>query len=201
MQRSMLAGSIASDLAKDWQTVALRGVVIALFGLAFLFAPVFSLTAGTYTLGGFALVYGILALVSGLRSTTNMKVLLLVEGVVGIALGILAFQRPGSVLKWMIYAIAAWAIISGILQVIEAIRLRAEIESEWILGLAGVCSIIFGIIAFATPGDALKTLTVVLGIYAVIFGLLLLMLAFRMKGVAEKIESAAAAIGSRANRA
>jgi len=200
MQRSMLAPSMVADLARDWQTVALRGAVIAGFGLAFLFAPVFSLTAGTYALAGFALVYGILALVSGLRSQTKMKALLLIEGVAGIALGIFAFQRPGSVLKWLIYAIAAWAILSGILQVIEAIRLRSEIESEWILGLAGACSIIFGVIAFATPGDALRTLTIVLGVYAVIFGVLLLLLAFRMKGVAEKIEGAAAAIESRVNR-
>ena len=200
MQRSLPIPSLVHDLSRDWTTVVLRGAVIALFGLLFLFAPVFSLTAGTYALAGFALVYGILALVSGLRSSSGSKVLLLVEGAVGIVLGLLAFARPGSILKWLVYVIAIWAILSGITQILEAIRIRREIDSEWLLALSGACSIAFGVIALLLPGDALRTLTTVLGIYCVVFGALFVALGFRLKSAAARLDQVAEAVSTRSGR-
>jgi uncharacterized membrane protein HdeD (DUF308 family) len=193
----MMVPAMVQDLSRDWKTIVLRGAVVAIFGLLFLFFPAFSLEAGTYALAGFALVYGLLALFSGLRSSSDSKILMIVEGVVGIGLGLLAFSRPGTVVKWMIYAIAVWALVSGVIQIFEAIRLRKEIESEWLLALAGACSVVFGIIAFAVPGDAARTLTMVLGIYALVFGGLLIALGFKVKDAAARLQSAATEVAAR----
>ncbi len=200
MQRGVLVPSMVADLSRDWKTLAIRGVIIALFGIAFLVAPVTSLTAFTYLLAGFALVYGILALISGFRSQSNVKLLLLVEGVAGILLGLWAFSRPGSALKAMLWVIAVWAIVSGIMQIGEAIRLRKEIDSEWLLALAGLLSVLFGIYAFTNPGLTWEVMINVLGIYAILFGILIIALGFKVKSAAERLASVAAGIEARAAR-
>ena len=101
MQRSFPGPSLARDLADDWKSVVFRGVLIALFGLLFLFAPAFSLTVGVYAFAGFALVFGVLALVSGFRTDSGAKWALIIEGIAGIAAGLIAFAWPGVVVVWI----------------------------------------------------------------------------------------------------
>jgi uncharacterized membrane protein HdeD (DUF308 family) len=100
----------------------------------------------------------------------------------GIAAGILAFALPGITALVLLLLIAGWAIATGILQIAGAIRLRKEIDNEWLLIATGVLSIIFGLILVAQPGIGLVTLLYVIGIYAIIDGILLIMLSFRLKG-------------------
>jgi len=196
MQRSFPGPSLARDLADDWKSVVFRGVLVALFGLLFLFAPAFSLTVGVYAFAGFALVFGVLALLSGFRTDSSAKWALIVEGIAGIAAGLIAFAWPGVVVVWIAWFIAGWAIISGVMEIVAAIRLRHEIDNEWLLVLGGVVSLIFGLIVLSQPGQGMKAITLITGIYALIFGGIIIALGFRLKSVGEKLERGAEAVAA-----
>jgi uncharacterized membrane protein HdeD (DUF308 family) len=103
--------------------------------------------------------------------------------VAGVAVGILTFLRPGGVAFVLINFIAAWAIITGVVEIVAAIRLRREIEGEFLLGLSGALSVIFGLILIARPGAGALAVAWLIGIYAILFGALLLALAFRLRGL------------------
>jgi uncharacterized membrane protein HdeD (DUF308 family) len=96
--------------------------------------------------------------------------------------GIATFIWPAITALILLYIIAAWAIITGIFEIIAAIQLRKEITGEFWLGLSGLLSIVFGVFLFLFPGEGILTLLWLLGIYAIIFGVFLLMLGFRLRG-------------------
>jgi sporulation protein YlmC with PRC-barrel domain len=104
-----------------------------------------------------------------------------VEGVLGVLAGIVAFLWPGLTALALLYLVAAWAIVTGILQLVGAIRLRQEIEGEWLLILSGILSVIFGVLLAALPGVGILALVWLIGAYAVASGILLIILAFRVR--------------------
>jgi uncharacterized membrane protein HdeD (DUF308 family) len=107
--------------------------------------------------------------------------LLLVEGVFGVLAGLVAFLLPGLAAVALLYLIAAWAIITGVIEIVLAIELRREIEGEWAMIAGGVVSVLFGIILAVLPGVGIVSLVWLVGIYAIIFGVLLLILGFRVR--------------------
>ncbi|HEX2739706.1 MAG TPA: DUF308 domain-containing protein, partial [Rubrobacter sp.] len=108
--------------------------------------------------------------------------LLLAEGVLGVLAGLVALFWPGISALVLLYVIAAWAIFTGILKVVMAISLRREIENEWLMILSGVLSVVFGVVLGALPGVGLLSLVWLVGIYALIFGVALIVLGFRVRG-------------------
>jgi uncharacterized membrane protein HdeD (DUF308 family) len=166
-----------------WWALALRGVIAILFGLAALLRPGIALAALILLFGAYALVDGVFAIVGifgGTRSGTP-RWLLLLEGVVGILAGIIAFVFPGLTAIALLYLIAAWAIITGIAEIATAIRLRQEIQGEWALILGGILSVIFGLLLAVLPGVGILSLIWLIGIYAIVFGVLLLITAFQVR--------------------
>jgi uncharacterized membrane protein HdeD (DUF308 family) len=163
--------------------VALRGVVAILFGLMAMFMPAITLSALVLVWGAFALVDGVLALVAGVRIRDNGKPLwaLIVVGLLGIAAGVVTFLWPGLTALVLLYIIAIWALVSGVFQIIAAVRFRKEIRNEWLLGLSGVVSVLFGGMLIMQPGAGALALVWVIGIYAVFFGILLLVFSFRLR--------------------
>jgi uncharacterized membrane protein HdeD (DUF308 family) len=134
--------------------------------------------------GAYALVDGIFAVVGvfgGTRSGTP-RWLLLLEGVISILAGIIALIFPGLTAVALLYLVAAWAIVTGLVQIATAIRLRQEITGEWALILGGVLSVIFGLLLAVLPGVGILSLIWLIGAYAVVFGILLLITAFRVRG-------------------
>ena len=110
----------------------------------------------------------------------------MIEGVLGVLAGLVAAFWPGLTALALLYFIAAWAIVSGILEIAGAIRLRREIEGEWALGLSGALSLLFGVLLVVIPAPAgLLSLVWLIGAYALAFGVLLLVLAFRLRGTSE----------------
>jgi uncharacterized membrane protein HdeD (DUF308 family) len=105
-------------------------------------------------------------------------------GIAGIAAGVLTFVAPGITAVVLLMFIAGWAVIIGVLQILSAIRLRKEIDNEWMLGLSGLASLIFGILMFVRPGAGALAVMWIISLYAVIFGVVLIVLAFRLKGLA-----------------
>jgi uncharacterized membrane protein HdeD (DUF308 family) len=167
-----------------WWALALRGVIAILFGLAALLRPDITLEALILLFGAYALVDGVFSIVGvfgGTRGGTP-RWLLFVEGVVSILAGLIAFVFPGLTAVALLYLIAAWAVITGISEIATAIRLRQEIQGEWALILGGIASVLFGLILAVLPAVGILSLIWLIGAYAVAFGILLLITAFRARG-------------------
>lgn len=179
----MLEQQVADQIGRHWGWVALRGVVSVLFGFMALFMPAITLSALVLAWGAFALVDGVLALIAGLRIRDHGKPLwaLVIVGLLGVAAGIVTFVWPGLTALVLLYIIAIWALVAGVFQVIAAIRFRKAIRNEWLLGLSGLVSILFGGMLAMQPGAGALALVWVIGIYAVFFGILLLVFSFRLK--------------------
>ena len=169
-----------------WWAFALRGVVAILFGLLAFAWPGVTLIVLVELWGAFALIDGALSLVAAFRMGDSHHWALLLEGIVGIAAGVVTFVWPGLTALALVYIIAAWALITGVLEVITAIRLRKVINNEWLLALSGVLSFVFGVVLAVAPGAGALALIWLIAIYAIIFGVLLLALAFRLHGLADR---------------
>lgn len=140
-------------LARNWWTVALRGVVAIIFGIAVFIWPGITLASLVTLFGLLALIGGFLLVVAAIRHrrTDEPWWLLLLEGILGIAIGIIVFSSPETAGLFLVYFIAAWAIISGILQIISAIQLRRQIVGEWLLITSGIASLLFGLLLAVCP--------------------------------------------------
>jgi uncharacterized membrane protein HdeD (DUF308 family) len=183
--RSAGAGdSLLPVLARNWWVLVLRGLAAIVFGvLAFLW-PSITLFVLVLLFGAYMLVDGIFAIVAAVRAAGREARwwLLLIEGVLGVLAGLVAFFWPGLTALALLYFIAAWAIVTGILEIVGAIRLRQEIEGEWALGLSGALSVLFGILLVVIPAPAgLLSLVWLIGAYALAFGVLVVVLAFRVR--------------------
>jgi uncharacterized membrane protein HdeD (DUF308 family) len=168
-----------------WWALAIRGAIAIIFGLAALLRPDIALDALILLFGAYALVDGVFAIVGvfgGTRGGTP-RWLLLIEGIAGILAGLIAFVLPGLTAVVFLYLIAAWAVITGISEIATAIRLRQEIRGEWALIIGGALSVLFGVIlAVIGPVAGLLSLIWLIGIYAVAFGILMLITAFQVRG-------------------
>ena len=168
-----------------WWALAIRGGIAILFGLAALRRPDIALEALILLFGAYALVDGVFAIVGvfgGTRDGTP-RWLLLIEGIAGVLAGLIAFVLPGLTAVVFLYLIAAWAVITGISEIATAIRLRQEIRGEWALIIGGALSVLFGVIlAVIGPVAGLLSLIWLIGIYAVAFGILMLITAFQVRG-------------------
>src|SRR3954470_22625763 len=123
------------EMPRHWWSLALRGVVAILFGFLAWIWPDLTVTTLVYLFGAYALVDGVFAIVEALaqRAPASQRGWLLIEGVVGIGAGIVTFVWPDITALALLYVIAAWAIVTGVFEVMAAIRLRREIEGEWFL--------------------------------------------------------------------
>jgi uncharacterized membrane protein HdeD (DUF308 family) len=174
---------MAKVLVRNWWALAVRGVFGILFGLAAVLLPGITLGALILLFGAYVVVDGVFAVIAGLRAAEHHErwVALLLEGVAGIAAGVLTFVWPALTALVLLYLIAAWSVITGALKIAAAIRLRRTIEGEWLLGLNGAFSVLFGILLVVMPVIGLITLVWLVGAYALVFGILLLALAFRLR--------------------
>ncbi|MEA5513611.1 HdeD family acid-resistance protein [Nodularia sp. UHCC 0506] len=174
---------MGTRLARNWWTVALRGAIAIIFGLAALFWPDITLTALIFIFAAFVLVSGVLLAIAAFRDglTHTHGWLMLLEGAIGIAIGIMAFIWPGITALVLLYLIAAWAIVTGVLEIIAAIQIRKEIQNEWLLAIAGIASVLFGVLLLVWPLAGALAILWIIGAYAIIFGILLLILAFRLR--------------------
>lgn len=171
------------QLSQNWWAVALRGVAAIIFGALALAWPGLAFTALVLVFGIYALWDGVFAIVSVLTRHTggNHRWFMLLEGVVSLITGIVTFAFPDIAGVALLYLIAAWAVVTGILELVAAIRLRREITGEWLLALGGIASVVFGIVIALFPAAGIVAVTWLIGAYAIVFGVLLLFLAFRLR--------------------
>ena len=178
-----MEATMLEHLGRNWGWIVLRGVAAILFGILAFVLPGITLAVLVIVWGAYALADGILALVAAYRVRDQGKPFwsLVIVGLLGIAAGIVTFIWPGMTALVLLLFIAAWAVVMGIFQIIAAIRLRKEIQNEWLLGLSGVLSVLFGIIMFAQPGAGAIAVIWVIAAYAIVFGVLLIWLGLRLK--------------------
>ncbi len=188
----VLAG-IESVLVRTWWLVALRGALNVLFGVLALLWPGITFVVLVLLFGAYAFVNGIIALGSVLfgRTWAGRRWPLVLEGVVGIGVGLVTLFFPGITAAALLALVAIWALASGVFEIVEAIRLRREIEGEWMLGLAGALSVVFGVLVLLFPTAGAVTLAWLIGGYAVVFGVVLVALGFRLRKAARWARRAA----------
>jgi uncharacterized membrane protein HdeD (DUF308 family) len=172
-----------STLATNWRALALRGLIALLFGLVVLFWPSLVLTVLSILFGIYAAVDGAITLVPALRSPDRgtRRTLPLAEGAVGIIAGLVALLWPGLSSIGLVYVIAVWAVATGVLKILTAILLRAEVQNGWILAGSGALSALFGILLVALSRSDVPFLAPFIGGFAVVVGLALIVFAFRLR--------------------
>jgi uncharacterized membrane protein HdeD (DUF308 family) len=187
-----MAGTV--QLARWWWTFIIRGLLAIAFGVLAFFAPGLGIAVLVGLFAAWALIDGATSLVTGIgsRRTDKSWWLEILEGIVSIIAGIIALIFPVLAAEILVIIIAAWAIVTGIIEIIAAIRLREQIRGEFWLGLAGLASILFGVILFLFPGVGALSLVWLIGSFAVVFGAFLAILGWRLRGVHEmaKIDAA-----------
>jgi uncharacterized membrane protein HdeD (DUF308 family) len=171
-------------LARYWWVFAPRGVLAITFGVLAALMPELTLTALVLLFGSYAIIEGGLNVFAAIRRRRDqpLRWMLLLEGLVSIAVGAITFFLPGLTALVLLYVIAAWAIVTGVLEIAAAIRLRKRIRGEWWLALSGMASVIFGVLVAIFPGAGALALVVWIGAFAMLFGALLIGLAFRLRG-------------------
>lgn len=174
---------MVQTLFQNWWLVVLRGVLGILFGMAAFVWPGITLLTLIVLFGVYAIIDGLVAVGTGLSRTkeTSRWWTFLLEGLLGIGAGVVALLWPSLTTLVLIYMIAFWAVFTGILEIVAAIRLRNEITNEWMLGLGGLISIALGVLLFFQPAAGSLAIVWTIGAYAVIFGILLVVLGFRLR--------------------
>jgi uncharacterized membrane protein HdeD (DUF308 family) len=180
-----LAGrALLRTLAENWWLLLLRGVAAIAFGVIAFFWPGITLLALTYLFGAYALadgIFGLWAAIASESGDTASRWWLAIGGVVSILASAVAFFWPGMTALVLLIFIATWAIIIGALELYGAFQLRKVIANEWWLVLSGLISIAFGILLLARPGTGALALIWTIAGYAVFFGCLFVILAFRLR--------------------
>ena len=178
---------IGMAIANNWWVALLRGILAVLFGVLAFVMPGLTLLTLVYLFAFWALVDGIFALVSGIKTRGWA---LIIIGIVGILAGILTIFYPGITAITLLYFIAAWSIVHGVFEIVAAIQLRKLITDEWFWILGGIISILFGIALMWNPFAGALAVVWIIGIYALIFGILLIILAFRLRKFRSSAEEA-----------
>ena len=181
-----LEGLVRSALHRSWWLLLLRGIAAVAFGVLTFVWPEISLLTLILVYGIYAVADGVLALIAAVRGGGFApRWWLALGGVVSILAGVLAFALPGLTALVLVYLIGFWSIMRGVLEIIGAVRLRKEIANEWSLGAAGVLSVILGLILVFMPGAGAMGLLWLIAAWAVLFGLLLIWVAFRVRRLAK----------------
>lgn len=187
-----MAGTV--QIARWWWTFIVRGVLAIAFGVLAFFAPGLGIAVLVGLFAAWALIDGVTNLVTGFgsRATDRSWWLEILEGIVSIIAGVLALLFPVFAAEVLVIIIAAWAIVTGAFEIFAAIRLREQIKGEFWLGLAGLASILFGVILFVFPGAGALSLVWLIGSFALVFGVFLVILGWRLRAINElaKIDAA-----------
>lgn len=169
-------------LARNWWVLLLRGLAAVGFGALAIIWPGVTVLWMVLIYGIYALADGVLAMVAAVQGgSAAPRAWLVITGLAGIAAGVLTFAWPGVTALVLVFFIAAWAIVTGVTQIVAAIRLRKEIEGEWLLIAGGVLSVLFGIVLFVRPGEGAIALAFVIGAFAIAYGVLLVAFSLRLR--------------------
>jgi uncharacterized membrane protein HdeD (DUF308 family) len=175
--------TVVDTFRLNWWLLALRGLLAVLFGVLAFVWPGVTLITLVWLFGAFALLNGILSLVLAAKAPKGFPKVgsLILGGLLGILAGLLAFVMPGITALGLLILIAAWAIMTGVMDLVAAVRLRKIITNEWLLILAGIASVAFGNLLLFQPAVGALALIWWIGAWAIVLGILLMIVAFRLR--------------------
>jgi uncharacterized membrane protein HdeD (DUF308 family) len=175
--------AMSALLAQNWWAVALRGVFAIIFALIAFFSPGATLLSLALFFSAYMLVDGVFGIVSGVRAASNHQRwgLLVLEGILNILVGVIAFMMPDLTVLFFVTMMAVWSLITGVLMIVAAFKLNPTYGRGWLI-CSGLVSVLFGIALLVAPLIGAVVLTWWLGAYALVFGVSLLVLAFKLKG-------------------
>ncbi len=179
-----------AQLTRNWWIPLMRGIAAIVFGVAALIWPGITLEVLVLFFGAYALVDGIFALVSGLTASDadgGLRWMLALTGIAGVVTGLITFFWPGVTATVLLAFIIAWAIITGILEIAAAIRLRQVISNEWLYIVSGVASVLFGVLALIYPNSGAVSIVWMIGLYAIVAGVALIGFAVRVHSLGNTI--------------
>lgn len=177
-------GSVTIKNSKHWWAILIRGIVAVVFGFLAILATGFTLDLLLIFLGIYLLLDGLFAVIGSLTITDHKHWwTLLIEGLFSIAFGIVIFAWPNIYLLVLIYIVALWAIVTGIIEFLASITASWAVPGKVFLGITGVFSVILGILIFAYPGFSISAIVWLIGIYAIIIGLSLMIFSFKVKAI------------------
>ena len=179
-------------ITHSWWMILLRGIFAILFGIAAFIWPGPTIEALVLLFGAYALLDGIFAVIVGIQQygETQRWWAVVLEGIAGIVLGVLTLVWPGTTATVLLAFIAAWAILTGVFEIAAAIWLRKVIEGEWTLILAGALSVLFGVLLVLQPTAGALAIIWLIGAYAIVFGVLLSILALQLRSLGHTIDRA-----------
>ena len=174
-------------LARNWWAVLIRGIAAIIFGVLAFAWPGATGAALVILFGAYAFVDGVFAIVAAVRAAEAHERwgAFVLEGVIGLIIAAVTFFYPGLTAFALYVTIAIWALLTGILELVAAIRLRKEIKNEWLLILGGVASLVFGILLIVYPLAGVLTVIWLIGAYAIVFGVMMIGLALRLRPFAK----------------
>jgi uncharacterized membrane protein HdeD (DUF308 family) len=178
-------------LTRNWWLVGLRGALAVIFGIVTLAWPGMTLLALIFLWGFYALVDGVssIALGAAVRGHRWSNVLI---GVVGVLAGLVAIMLPGETAVVLLVIIAIWAIVAGLVQVIGGFALRPAMPHAWFLVVTGALTLVLGVVLLFNPGAGALALVTTIGVFALIWGVSLILLAFRLRGLRGNLVEGAA---------
>ena len=170
------------SIVRNWWVFAVRGALAILIGVLAFTRPDVTLVALVALFGAYALLDGILICFAAfMLSGTRYFGWLLLDGILGIAVGVLTFIYPGAIAVSLLYLLGAWLIVGGVFRIVAAIELRKQIDNEWVYVLSGVISIAAGVLTFYRPNQSALAWLWVIGIYAILYGIMMLTLGFKLR--------------------
>jgi uncharacterized membrane protein HdeD (DUF308 family) len=180
----------AISLARMWWAFLLRGLLAIAAGIVVLLVPGIGLSALILLFAVWMIADGVAELIGAWRTRGQKNWWVgILEGIAGLVVGIIAVVVPGLTAVVLLYLVAAWAIVTGVLEIYAAIRLREEITGELWMGLAGLLSVLFGLYLIVFPGAGILSLLWLVGIFAIAFGAFMLMLGWRLRGIHEQAKA------------
>jgi len=176
-------------LLRSWWMLALRGVIALLFGILTFVWPGLTLLWLVALFAAYALLGGVVSVIGAVRHRQSDEKwwLILLLGLVSIAAGVIAVVYPDLTALMLVLVMGANALITGVLDIAVVIRLRKAMRGEWLLILSGIASIVFGVLVFLFPGAGALALVWLISAYAIVTGVLLLALAFRIRALAKAV--------------
>ena len=189
------AQALLEDLSSHWWVILLRGIVGIIFAVLAFALPGATLLSLVFVYGAYAMLDGAFALSMTYLAARQQRRWwpYLLEGLAGLGAGIVAFAVPGIAALVLLYLIAAWAIVTGVVEIIAAIDLRKQMPNEWLLGLSGALSILFGILVAVQPDAGALAVVWTIGLYALLYGVTLVVLAVRVRSMGKRIQTVATA--------
>jgi uncharacterized membrane protein HdeD (DUF308 family) len=190
MAQETTAGTVVREatvreglLAQRWWTFVLRGIAAIAFGVLTFIWPGVSILSLVLLFGAYAIVNGAFNLALAARGPAGEDRWgsMVFEGAASIVAGVLTIIWPGISALVLLFLIAAWAIVTGVAQVVSAIRLRKHIRNEWLLGVMGVLSVVFGVLLMIFPGAGALAVVIWIGAYAVVIGALMIALGIKLR--------------------